>query len=636
MATSLTTAAIAALPPPQQPQNQFNDFNLPVDGYAAFDALSLKSLIVNRLNANNIITDQNYEGSNLSSIIDIIAYAYHVLLFYLNRTGAEATFTTAELYDNINKIVKLIGYRPIGAQTSVLPFQASGNSAIAAGLYTLPRYSYVAANGTVYSYNSDITFVKNTNNTEELTDFENNAVLYQGKYVEYPLYTAAGSPFEILTLTVVDSSGSNATIDHFTIDVYVKNNTITTPKWVKWSPVQSLFLEHSNATAYEIRLNENGRYEIKFGNNITGQQLNPGDQVAVYYIQSDGASGQIGANLLNGGKIFLYSTPQFNTIQNDTTPANLNLLTSTQLANITLSNTDPSTPFVDIEDGDSIKQNASNTFQSQYRLVTANDYQSFVQNNFSNIVASCRVVNNWDYIQGHLKYYFDLGVTSPNTESRVLFNQVKFADTTNFNNIYIYVVPNLQKTTTLTSRINYLNTSQKQLIYNSIQNTQLVTTESIINDPVYMQVDLGINIPNQTIDPSIAQYTNLVITRSTTAKQNSNTIALQVANIITSYFATTSDNLGLLLSINTLTNQILQLGDITNIQTVTQLPDGTTQAVPGISFVIFNPVYPQNDISIVSQDLQLPYFKFPYLNNASNFINKISVVTPTIQSIVTS
>jgi len=636
MATSLTTAAIAALPPPQQPQNQFNDFNLPVDGYAAFDALSLKSLIVNRLNANNIITDQNYEGSNLSSIIDIIAYSYHVLLFYLNRTGAEATFTTAELYDNINKIVKLIGYRPIGAQTSILPFQATGNSAIRPGLYTLPRYSYVSANGTVYSFNADITFTKRTTNTEELTDLQDNAVLYQGRYTEYPVYTAAGSPFELLTLTVVDSSGKNTIIDHFTIDVYVKNNTVTTPKWVKWSPVQSLFLERSNSTAYEIRLNENGRYEIKFGNNITGQQLNPGDQVAVYYITSDGAAGQIGTNLLNGSKIFLYSTPQFNTIQANTTPSNLNLLTATQLVNINLSNNDPSTPFKDIENVESIRTNASSTFQSQYRLVTTSDYENFIVGNYSNIVASCRVVNNWDYIQGHLKYYFDLGVTSPNNESRVLFNQVKFTDSTNFNNIYIYAVPKLQRTTTLTSRINYLNASQKQLILNDLVDTQLATTESIINDPVYMQVDLGINIPNYSVDPSISQYTKLVITRSPTAKQNANTIALLVANIFTKYFATTNDNLGLLLSINTLTNQILQFGDITNIQTVAQLSDGTVHAVPGISLVMFNPIYPYNDINIISQDIQLPYFKFPYLNNASNFINKISVVTPTIQSLVTA
>ena len=102
----------------------FNDFTLSKDGYVAFDALSLKSLIKTRLNTNRIFTDQNFEGSNISSIIDIIAYAYHVLIFYLNRTSSESTFTTAELYENINKIVKLISYNPVGFQTSILSFLA--------------------------------------------------------------------------------------------------------------------------------------------------------------------------------------------------------------------------------------------------------------------------------------------------------------------------------------------------------------------------------------------------------------------------------------------------------------------------------------------------------------------------------
>jgi hypothetical protein len=56
-------------------QNTFNNFNLNVDGYAAFDALSLKNLIIKRLNSNDVFTDQNFEGSNISSVIDIIAYA---------------------------------------------------------------------------------------------------------------------------------------------------------------------------------------------------------------------------------------------------------------------------------------------------------------------------------------------------------------------------------------------------------------------------------------------------------------------------------------------------------------------------------------------------------------------------------
>ena len=100
----------------------FNNFDITPTGYVAFDALSLKSLINARLNSQNIFTDQNFEGSNISSIIDIVSYAYHVLMFYLNRTSSESTFTTAELYENINKIVKLINYNPIGYQTAILSF----------------------------------------------------------------------------------------------------------------------------------------------------------------------------------------------------------------------------------------------------------------------------------------------------------------------------------------------------------------------------------------------------------------------------------------------------------------------------------------------------------------------------------
>ena len=268
--------------------NQLNDFNLPINGYAAFDALSLKNLIIARLNSTNTYTDQRYEGSNLSSIIDIIAYAYHVLLFYLNRTSAETTLTTAEIYENVNKIVKLIGYNPIGYQTAILPFKATANKSLANGTYTIPRYSYFSAKGVNYSFNKDVTFTCNntTDGDTVLSDLQDNNLLYQGTYTEYPLYTAAGAPFETLKLTVVDNNTQNVLIDHFNIDVYVKNSTDINAKWVLWTPTQPLFLEKSNATKYEIRLNENGRYEIKFGNNVTGQQLIPGAQVAVYYLQS--------------------------------------------------------------------------------------------------------------------------------------------------------------------------------------------------------------------------------------------------------------------------------------------------------------------------------------------------------------
>ena len=68
------------------------------NSYAAFDAMSLRSLIVERLNKQGVFTDQNYIGSNLASIIDIISYSFHTLMFYLNKTSTESMFTDCLLY----------------------------------------------------------------------------------------------------------------------------------------------------------------------------------------------------------------------------------------------------------------------------------------------------------------------------------------------------------------------------------------------------------------------------------------------------------------------------------------------------------------------------------------------------------
>lgn len=616
--------------------NQYNDFNLPINGYAAFDALSLKNLIIARLNSSNAYTDQRYEGSNISAVIDIIAYAYHVLLFYLNRTAAESTFTTAELYENVNKIVKLIGYNPIGYQTAILPFQATANSNLASNTYTIPRYSYFSLNGTNYSFNSDITFTYNnsTGTPTVITDLQDNALLYQGTYSEYPTYNATGSPFEVLTLTMVDPTGKNIILDHFNIDVYVRNGNNSNAHWVQWTPTQSLFLEKSNATKYEIRLNENGRYEIKFGNDVTGQQLTANSQVAVYYLQSDGTKGQVGPNSLNGKSLYYYNTPRFNSIVADVIPGTLNIITSRDSSNIVFSNTDPSTNFVAAENVASIKLNAPNTFRSQYRLITPDDFANYINKNYSNIIVSTQVVNNWDYISGNLKYYFDLGITDPNTQSRVLFNQVKFADSSNFNNVYIYAVPKLTKISSLTTRVNYLNNSQKQLIINQLKNLKLTTAEVIINDPVYVEVSLGVNVPGIALDPSIGNSTQLVITRDITSNTTAASIQNQVASIFQNYFATTNDNLGILIDINGgLANQILAINGVVSVATQYTDTEGNVYTVPGVSLLIYNPVYPYSDINIYTQNVPLPYFKFPYLKDAANFSKNINVVTPSIQSL---
>ena len=152
------------------------EYNLPKNAYINFDALSLKDFIIQRLNENSKFTDQNYEGSNISSFIDIIAYSYHVLLFYLNQTASESMFSQATLYENINKIVNLIGYKPTGKQTSLVPVSCVAGASLPVGSYTLRKYSYFLVDKIQYTLIDDFTFEKTSTGDQDIESIKNTSI----------------------------------------------------------------------------------------------------------------------------------------------------------------------------------------------------------------------------------------------------------------------------------------------------------------------------------------------------------------------------------------------------------------------------------------------------------------------------
>ena len=164
-------------------KGNFTDFDLDANAYAAFDATSMRDLLIQKLTDQNIFTDQIFEGSNISSMIDIIAYSYHVLLFYLNRTSNESIFSESQIYENMNRLVKLLNYKPVGYQTSTLTFNAKAKAALNAGFYTIPRYSFVEIEGTKYSFINDISFSKSSSTEESIATIGDEHLLYQGSYI---------------------------------------------------------------------------------------------------------------------------------------------------------------------------------------------------------------------------------------------------------------------------------------------------------------------------------------------------------------------------------------------------------------------------------------------------------------------
>ena len=609
-----------------------NQFDLPFNAYAAFDAVSLKTLMQQRLNSGGVFTDQIYEGSNFNSLLDVIAYSYHVLLFYLNKTASESLYTQAQLYENMNKIVKALNYNPVGFQTSILNYNAVAPASLPAGIYTIPRYSYFTVNGINYSFTTDTTFIKSSNGEESLSQLAQSSLLYQGLFQEYPIYIATGAPFEQFSIAAA-STNANELIDHTNIHVYILDES---GLWSEWKRVDSLYLEGPTSKAFECRFNENQRYTIKFGNSVNGRQLLPNYLVAVYYLKSDGAAGEIGPETLNGNTLFLYNTTQFNTIFQNLKNPNQSYLLPNQAAGLVFSNSNASTEFAQLENSENIRNNAANTFKTQYRLITTDDFELYINNNFSNLIHDVKVVNNWDYTAEHMRYYYNIGLKAPNQDSRVLLNQVTFSDSCDFNNIYVYVVPKLQKPNSAQINNNFLATGLKDYIIKNLQSLKMATSEVVMMDPVYTAFGIGIatntEINNKQLSPGIINDTKLIVNRDPNSRYSETEIKRQIFNILSEYFDTKNAKLGQLVNLDELTTKILSINGVTSLY-CSRTVDGVEINRSGLGFIVFNPIYsdPGEDIQAVAQSLPLPYFKVPYLYNPDTLIDQIKIVTPTTQ-----
>lgn len=596
------------------------EFTLPKQGYAAFDAASLKSLIINRLNENSTFTDQNYEGSNINAFIDIVSYAYHVLLFYLNNTSNETLFSESQIYENINRIVKSLDYKPVGTQSPVLSISAVANNQLLPGTYTIPRYSYIDVGGFRYSFNNDITFVKTVNDEQTLDQITGSTLLYQGTYKEYPEYVATGEPNEL----VIVVPGDQVNIDHFNIDVYVQEGG-STGQYHKYDTTTSLLFERPGSRKVEIRLNENKRYEIKFGNDINGRQLQTEDRVLIYYLQTDGENGELSENDATRKSITLMSSSQLTLLKasDNIKGSGVVYMNQTEADKVLVSNSEPSSKFYTGELVEDIRTNAPQTFTSQYRLVSITDYENFINTNFSNFISDVKGMDNNTYLDTHIKYYYDLGLKAPSLESRILYNQINFSTSCNFNNLYLYCVPRLEKTTSLTKRNNYLTSAQKEIMLTRMQSTKTVTSEPIIMDPVYVSVNIGIRGANEKIDLTSIDNTQLILVQDDNSRANSSDIIQKVVSIFKDYFDTTSAKIGMTINITELTNKILNIQGVSTFYT--SRLDQANSYIEGLALTIWNPVY-TNDILQTTQNYKLPNFKFPFFDNIDLLSKRLKVV----------
>jgi DNA-dependent RNA polymerase auxiliary subunit epsilon len=496
-------------------------------------------------------------------------------------------------------------------------FSLSGSSALPQGVYTLKRFSSIIVNGQPFTVIKDINFDKPRNGVAERV-YPDNSFIYQGSITEHPTYACRGEEFEVIT--VVESSPLDNTTDFiadntFSVFVYDRAKNI----WSEWSETSSLFLESSTSKKYEKRLNENGNYELKFGNNVNGAKLVEGDSVQIYYVTSNGVNGIVGSNLMLGNRFTLYNSPIFASISNNIYDLDLNFIAPSQLQEITINNPNTSTPISEGESVEDMRKRAPGIFAMQNRLVTKEDYAYFIDQNFNSIVKSAKVLDNTTYTSRYLKYFYTIGLNKPNDDTRVLFNQVAFSNSTSFNNVYVFSVP--RNATIINETLpNYLNFSQKQALINACNSKKDITHNVVCVDPIYKAFDIGLHQPGEDNCIDFRDSTVLVVKKSANSFISDFKIKDRVYKIINDYF--NNIELGQVVNLSELSSIIKNLDGVSDI--ITRRVD-TNFEVPKIGVVVWNPIYEEEDVVYTTQNYTLQDFEYAYFYEITNLKQKIIV-----------
>ena len=324
--------------------------------FSNLDFDQIKSSLKEYLRANSNFTDYDFEGSNLSTIIDTLAYNTYITSYNANMVSNEVFIDSATLRENVVSLARAIGYVPKSRRSAVatVSFYVDTTSApippltltLQSGLVCTSSSSY---DGTSYTFNILDPITKPVVNN--IATFDAIPV-YEGTYLTQTFTVDANNPNQKFILT-------NPNIDTTSIRVTVRNteNSTVTRKFTLSDNLIGIGPESKVFFIQEI---EDQRYELIFGDGVFGVKLDNLNYIEVSYITTNGKFG-------NGVPDFTYSGRILD--NNGTVIVESISAVTTDVA---------SNNGQEIESVDSIKKYAPRIYASQNRAVTAADYEAIV------------------------------------------------------------------------------------------------------------------------------------------------------------------------------------------------------------------------------------------------------------------
>ena len=338
---------------------------MPVSKFTNLDFDQIKDQIRQYLRSNSNFTDFDFEGSNMSILIDILAYNTYISAFNSNMVVNESFLDSATLRENVVSLARNIGYVPRSRKSAQavinFDFKFNGNSntvKLNKGLVCVG-----ASNNTSFTFSipEDVIAASPVDqgsnilvNPPRTAKFE-NLIVYQGTLLKKN-FVVNGSLDQRFIL-------ENSFIDTESIRVFVRKGGATAG--LEYSRIDNITALDSTSNIYLIQEIKDEKYELLFGDGFFGTKLTDGDIIEISYIITEGKAG-------NDGKFFSYSADAVDDAGNPLAASATPIINTIQNAK----------GGGDIEDIESIKYIAPRVYSSQYRAVTTKDYEAIVQSVF--------------------------------------------------------------------------------------------------------------------------------------------------------------------------------------------------------------------------------------------------------------
>ena len=310
---------------------------------------TIKTNLRNFLSDQNEFADYNFDASALSVLLDLLAYNTHYNAFYLNMVANEMYLDTASIRSSVVSRAKHLGYTPVSQKGAKAYVDLTITPADTPATIVIEKNTQFSAtvNGIGYIFCTANSATVNINANGIYTTA--NVELTQGIPITHKYSANTTDPDQRFILP-------NANTDTSTLTVKIQTSA-TNSNLYTYVAANDTTTVNSTANVYFLEEDEEGRYEILFGDGVIGRKPVTGNIIILSSLIADGTEP-------NGAKTFIPVSG---------VGGYTNVVVSTLTSGVGGAERDSI---------DTIKFNAPRNYQAQNRAVTINDYKRLLERDY--------------------------------------------------------------------------------------------------------------------------------------------------------------------------------------------------------------------------------------------------------------